>query len=273
MTEPGLGSLDVGGHVISYLDHGPRHAPVVLLMSGWCHDHRLFDQLVPLLRAHYRTLCVDWRGHGADRGPVPDFGCPEQAADTLAVLDALGIERFLPVSHSHGGWANLLIADRAGTARVPRLILLDWLMTPPAPGFADSLAAIQNPDTWVEGRRRLFDVWLNGQDQPRVRRHLDEEMSGFGYPMWALSCRVIADAYAEFGSPLNRMAAMAEPRTVKHLFSQPTDPAYERAQHEFGRHHPWFDYRMLGGPTHFPSLDSPARVAAEIAEYAEPLPG
>ncbi|TDD76824.1 alpha/beta fold hydrolase, partial [Actinomadura rubrisoli] len=251
MTSTDLKAVRIGGHPITYLDQGPRDAPAVVLMSGWCHDHRLFDRLLPHLAGDLRVLCVDWRGHGEDRSPVADFGYPEQASDTIAVLDALGVDRFLPVSHSHGGWASLEIAERVGTARAPRLIVVDWLMTPPAPGFAAGLAAIQDPERWIEGRRGLYEVWMNGHEHERVRRHLEEEMSGFGFEMWARSCRVIAGAYAEFGSPLRRMAGLAEHRPVKHLFSQPTDPAYEQAQIDFRARHPWFDYRTLGGPTHF----------------------
>lgn len=270
VTTADLGTIHVAGHPISYQDQGPRDAPVVVLMSGWCHDHRLFDQLVPHLRDDLRVLCIDWRGHGADRSPVADFGPPEQASDTIAVLDALGVDRFLPVSHSHGGWVNLEIAERVGVARAPRLVVVDWLMTPPAPGFAEGLAAIQDPERWIEGRQGLYDVWLAGRRHERVQRHLDEEMSGFGFEMWARSCRVIADAYAASGSPLQRMARLTEPRPITHLYSQPTDPAYERAQADFRAGHPWFDHRTLGGPTHFPTLDSPEAVAAAIREHLPP---
>lgn len=263
---PELRTIEVNGHPISYQDNGPADAPVVVLMSGWCHDHRLFDQLVPHLESDLRVLCVDWRGHGADRTPVPDFGYREQAADTIAVLDALGVDRFLPLSHSHGGWANLEIADRVGIERTPRLLVVDWLMTSPAPGFTDGLAAIQDPERWIAGRQGLYDVWLNGQRHERVERHLEVEMSGFDFEMWARSCRVIADAYATFGSPLQRMASLAAPRPTTHLFSQPNDPAYEKAQVDFRSEHPWFDYRTLGGPTHFPTLDSPALVAAAVRD-------
>lgn len=261
-----LHNIDVDGHPISYQDNGPRNAPVVVLMSGWCHDHRLFDQLVPHLESDLRVLCIDWRGHGTDRSPVADFGYREQAGDVIAVLDELGVGQFLPLSHSHGGWANLEIADRVGMDRAPRLLVVDWLMTPPAPDFADGLAAIQDPDRWIEGRQRLYDVWLDGQRHERVERHLSEEMSGFDFEMWARSCRVIADAYATFGSPMQRMARLAETRPVTHLFSQPTAPEYLQAQRDFRAQHPWFDFRILGGPTHFPTLDVPEKIADAVRD-------
>ena len=100
-------------------------------------------------------------------------------------------------------------------------------MTPPSPDFAAGLAAIQDPDHWIEARQGLYDVWLNGHRHERVQRH----------------------------------------RPIKHLFSQPTTHSYEQAQMDFRAEHPWFEYRTLNGPTHFPTLDSPEKVAAEIRAY------
>ncbi|WP_306320185.1 MULTISPECIES: alpha/beta fold hydrolase [unclassified Streptomyces] len=254
----------VDGHRITYDVHGPAEAPTVVLLTGWCQDHRLFDPLLPYLSDTHRVVRIDWRGHGEDRSPVADFGYAEQAADTVKVLDELGIDRFLPVSTSHGGWANIELADRLGPERVPTVTVIDWIMTPPPAEFAGGLAEVQDPERWTHGRAGLFDTWLNGSGHPLVARHLDEEMAGFGFEMWARSCRVIADAYERWGSPLERMAAMAHTRPVRHLFSQPDAEAYERAQREFSAGHPWFSHRRLGGPTHFPTLDSPALVAEEI---------
>ncbi len=264
---PERSTMMIDGLPIGYADLGDPEAPAVVLMSGWCHDHRLFDQLVPELVADHRVLSIDWRGHGVERAPVADFGYNEQASDVLGVLDKLGVDQFLPVSHSHGGWPNVQIAERAGTHRVPGLIVIDWLMTPPSPEFADGLAAIQDPERWIEGRQGLFDVWLNGQEQERVERHLNEEMAGYDFEMWARSCRVIASAYKEFGSPLELFAAMEGRRPVRHLFSQPTEAAYVQAQADFSAQNPWFSYAQLDGPTHFPTLDSAPAVAAQIRGF------
>ncbi|MGC5341906.1 alpha/beta fold hydrolase [Streptomyces sp. DT24] len=262
-----LKSVEVNGHSISYDDHGPATGPAVVLLSGWCQDHRLFDPLLPHLTDTHRVIRIDWRGHGTDRTPVADFGYPEQADDTIAVLDHLGVDTFLPVSTSHGGWANIELTDRLGARRVPRSIVIDWIMTPPPEDFADGLAAIQDPERWTEGRQGLFDTWLNGSSNPVVRHHLDKEMADFDFEMWARSCRVIAAGYERWGTPLLRMNALADKRPVRHLFSQPTDAGYVRAQRDFGAEHPWFSYRQIGGETHFPTLDSPGSVAEQIRGF------
>ncbi|TDD41264.1 alpha/beta hydrolase [Saccharopolyspora elongata] len=268
MTTPLLKTLDVDGNAISYDEHGERTDPTVVLLTGWCQDHRLFDPLVPHLTADHHVVRIDWRGHGADRRPVADFGPAEQASDAIAVLDSLGVDRFLPVSTSHGGWANIELADRVGATRVPSLIVIDWIMTPASPEFVASLKASGDPDGWRQDRQDLFDIWLNDSSNELVRNHLDNEMAAFDHEMWDRSCRVIAEAYETWGSPLPRMAAMRENRPIKHLFSQPTDPSYEAAQAHFHEEHPWFSHRNLRGETHFPTLDSPQLVADEIRARA-----
>ncbi|MGY0500352.1 alpha/beta fold hydrolase [Nocardia sp. FBN12] len=261
-------SLDVAGHAISYDEHGDRGTPTIALLTGWCQDHRLFDPLVPLLAEDHHVVRIDWRGHGEDRTPVADFGPTEQAGDTLAVLDAIGVDRFLPLSTSHGGWANLELTDHVGADRAPAAIVIDWLMTPASAEFLAGLAGSHDPDNWQAAQRELFDIWLNGSSNELVRNHLDNEMAAFDHEMWARSCDVIAAAYRQWGSPLQRMDKVAEHRPIRHLFSQPTAPEYLQAQQDFHDAHQWFTFRMLGGETHFPTLDSPALVAEEVRTLA-----
>ncbi|MEV0701241.1 alpha/beta fold hydrolase [Saccharopolyspora sp. NPDC050389] len=90
MTTALLKTLDVDENAISYDEHGERTNPTVVLLTGWCQDHRLFDPLVPRLAADHHIVRIDWRGYGADRRPAADFGPAEQASDAIAVLDALG---------------------------------------------------------------------------------------------------------------------------------------------------------------------------------------
>ncbi|MYW05561.1 alpha/beta hydrolase [Streptomyces sp. SID3343] len=265
-------TVELHGHAIDYdVTPGPEDAherPPFLLLTGWCQDHRLFDRVVEPLSKDRRVIRMDWRGHGADRSEMGDFGYAEQADDAIALLDHLGVERFVPVSTSHGGWANLEIADRLGLARVPRVVVVDWLMTRAPAEFVTSLQAGYHPRTWREGRQGLFDQWLATADCPPVATHLDDEMGAFEYEMWARSCRVIESAYARFGSPLERMTALAEHRPIVHLYSQPTVEAYHEAQREFAAEHDWFASTRLGGETHFPTLESPEPICEKIVEFA-----
>ncbi|WP_439678617.1 alpha/beta fold hydrolase [Embleya sp. MST-111070] len=267
-------SLRLDGHVIDYDVTGPRIEPAtgrapLLLLSGWCQDHRLFRRVVDPLSENRRVIRMDWRGHGADRSETGEFGVAEMADDVVALLDELGVERVVPVSTSHGGWANLEVADRLGAVRVPRVVVVDWLMRDAPAEFLAGLRVSYDRETWREGRQALFDEWLATAECPPVTEHLTEEMGAFGFEMWARSCRVIEAAYLRWGSPLARMARFAEPRPIVHLYSQPAVDEYHAAQREFARDNPWFAAKWLGGRTHFPTLESPAEISAHILAFAD----
>ena len=130
--------------------------PPVVLVSGWAHDMRLYDDMVPYLVEKHRVIRINWRGHAPNRDPIGDFGVEEQVSDTISLLNTLGVDQFYLVSHSHGGWPALEIADRLGKGRVRRLLMIDQIMIPPPPEFQTSLKAIQAPDTWQSSTQEPF---------------------------------------------------------------------------------------------------------------------
>lgn len=258
-------SIRIGNNDFSYDQAGTGDA--VLLLSGWCQDHRLFKHLAPELARSHRTIRLDWRGHGLYRVHDGDFGVEDQIADVTAFLDALGIERVVPVSTSHGGWANIGLTDRLGPARIPQSVVIDWIQVTPNADFHHAIAEIQDPALWEKGRRDLFDYWIGDTGIRDIVDHVNTEMAGYDFDMWARSGREIERAYARWRNPMQRMAAMEQPRPVMHVFSQPFEDKYLAAQQAFAADHPWFQPVKLAGTTHFPTLEQPAAVAAQIRSF------
>jgi len=77
------------------------------------------------LRPYRRAVAFDFRGHGRS---VPakngDYSIAGMASDISAVVDSLGLERFVLVGHSMGGGAALVYAG-AHPERVAGLLLVD----------------------------------------------------------------------------------------------------------------------------------------------------
>ncbi|WP_301169668.1 alpha/beta fold hydrolase [Brevibacillus nitrificans] len=262
-----LQSITVNGHEITYDIHGDAAGPAILLVSGWCQDYRLFKDIVEPLAKQHKVIRMNWRGHTHPDLLVADFGVKEQADDVVAVLDALGIEQVVPVSTSHGGWANIEITDRLGKGRVPRTIVIDWIMNEAGEDFIKDLQESQKPESWKAGRQHLFDFWIGASDNRTVIDHIEKEMASFGFDMWARSCRVIENAYKMWGSPLKRMAALKEKRPIIHVYSQAPVAGYEEIQENFMKQNPWFGYRVINGKTHFPTLESPEQTAKVISDF------
>jgi pimeloyl-ACP methyl ester carboxylesterase len=97
---------------------GPAAGAPVLLLHGFPQDHREFDLMIPRLHAAgLRTIVYDQRGYDAGARPegVAAYRLSEAAADAIAVLDALGIEKAHVIGHDWGAQvAWILASSQAG---------------------------------------------------------------------------------------------------------------------------------------------------------------
>jgi pimeloyl-ACP methyl ester carboxylesterase len=98
---PSFGSvetIDAGVLAVGYAEAGPADGPVVVLLHGWPYDIHSYAEVAPLLAARgYRVIVPYLRGYGPTRFLSADtFRGGQQsvlAVDTIALMDALGIDR------------------------------------------------------------------------------------------------------------------------------------------------------------------------------------
>lgn len=92
-----------------YFEEHGQGLPVVLL-HGFPLDHTIWELLLPLLKEHARIILPDLRGHG--RSPITDgtYSMRLMAADIVALLDKLEIDKAIVVGHSMGGYVGLAFA-------------------------------------------------------------------------------------------------------------------------------------------------------------------
>src|ERR1700756_1357046 len=86
--------------------------PTVLLLHATLHDRHDFDPIVEQLAKRYRTIAVDWPGHG-DSNLVDATMEPSAPlfADVLEdVVDGLGLSRAVLIGNSVGGFAAARLA-------------------------------------------------------------------------------------------------------------------------------------------------------------------
>lgn len=255
---------------VSFDDAG-RGGPALVYLTGWCSTRTSYTAMVEHTARHRRSIAIDWRGHGTSPAPDGDFGWHQMADDVLAVLAACGVERFVPVANAHAGWVACDLAERV-PGRVAGVVLINWLVLGAPPPFAAGLAALADPVTTRQAAEHLTASWLAGhEDVPGLAEQI-AAMRRQGDQMWARAGREIAAAYATHTSPLQAFAAHAAPPPVRHVYAEPKDPAFLAAQQEFARTHPWFTVRRLDtAHTHFPMLEQPAELAAEVTGFAGSL--
>ena len=128
-------SIDTPDLTVSYREGGAADAPVVLLLHGWPDDASTWDAVAPALNAAgLRTIAPTLRGFGDTR--FRDDAAPRtgnsgiHAMDQIALMDELGIERFMIAGHDWG--SNIAEALAVGwPERVERIAMLS---TPPRLG-------------------------------------------------------------------------------------------------------------------------------------------
>jgi pimeloyl-ACP methyl ester carboxylesterase len=97
------------GARIWYATYGTG-APVVLLHGGLGHSGNWSHQVPALVAAGHRVIAIDSRGHGRSTRDARPYRYELMAADVLAVLDTLRVEKAAFVGWSDGACIALVLA-------------------------------------------------------------------------------------------------------------------------------------------------------------------
>ena len=249
---------------ISYDDLG-RGEPALLLMTGWAANRTMmFSQLAVYCSKHRRTLALDWRGHGLSETPKGDFGAYDLVEDALAVIEASGAQQIVPVGTAHAGWMAIELRRRLAE-RIPKIVLLEWMVFEAPPPFLAVLQAGMDPQGAEQMREQITAQWLKGVDNADVI-HLIRDMGRQSPELWARAAREIRSAYIQQGPPLQVLARLGKPVPVLHLYAQ-EPPGYLAVQEAFAAEHPWFHVHRLPASSHFPMIEAPDVVATEIEQF------
>ena len=107
-TFASLKQIDAGLLNVGYAEAGPADGEPVLLLHGWPYDIHAFVDVAPLLAsAGYRVIVPYLRGYGTTRflsdATVRNGQPAAIAADTIALMDALKIEKATLAGFDWGG--------------------------------------------------------------------------------------------------------------------------------------------------------------------------
>lgn len=114
-------TVQVNGIDLYYETRGSGNP--LLLLHGFGACGREWAPFVPKLSENHRLIIVDMRGHGRSTNPANTFTHRQSAADLLALLDAIEIERFAAMGISSGGMTLLHMATRAPD-RIEAMVLI-----------------------------------------------------------------------------------------------------------------------------------------------------
>jgi pimeloyl-ACP methyl ester carboxylesterase len=209
------------------------------------------------LRSGRRAIALDLRGHGQSAAPADgDYAVAALARDIGAVVDSLGLDRFVLVGHSLGGSAAGEYAG-ANPARVAGLVLVG------APGRSSPeearpiMASLEsNYDTVMAG---YWNTLLTDA-RPEVRARLTGEMQSV--PRDA-SIRLIAGIFAYDPLPAIRRYPGPKLFVVTPHGNTPKD---------LQNLMPEVPNRVMTGTSHWPHMDKPEEFNRLLDEFLAGIP-
>ncbi len=158
------------GRRISYRSWGGDGPPLVLL-AGLGDTAAIFDDLAARLVDEYRLVGITRRGFGESDKPADGFDFATRAADDLAVLDHLDIDRAVFLGHSIAGDELVVLAADHPT-RTAGVVFLDAAQ----PQRSDPPDCVREAELWRP-------QWQSGAEDP-VQSGIGqaEEVFGFDLP-------------------------------------------------------------------------------------------
>lgn len=126
----------VNGNEMSYRVDGPEGAPVVMLSHSIATNLEMWAPQMAALEGRYRVLRYDTRGHGGSAVGAAEYSFEMLAADVVALMDHLAIERCHFVGLSLGGMIGMALA-LAASQRLLSLALCNTMSE--LPEGADAL--------------------------------------------------------------------------------------------------------------------------------------
>ncbi|HYH82112.1 MAG TPA: alpha/beta hydrolase [Longimicrobium sp.] len=278
-----------GGVRLHLLDWGGDGVPVLMLPGAGQSAH-IFRTVAPALGPGLRPLAATLRGHGESDTPEAGYTTDRLAADVVAVLDALEIERAALVGHSLGGAIATRVAA-AAPERVSHVVYLDSLTDYPGigriqarnparppvlPAGADDAAQRAWARTCVYGgwNEAAEADWL-ARAAPEVRAHRHEllaelldDVAHTPEPYAALRCPALAlMAHESVGTQLPWLERGDPRREAASAWLRDVRTPWRRASVErFLREVPHARVAEVHG-NHFFFLGAPGRTAAEIRGF------
>ena len=113
--QPTAKSLTVNGLALRFLEWGRPGGLPIVCVHGYTSSAEAFNAMARRLCDRGHIIAMDVRGHGESAwSPDGTYQYADQAGDLAALVDALGIERFVLIGTSMGGVIAMVYAGQHG---------------------------------------------------------------------------------------------------------------------------------------------------------------
>lgn len=238
------------------VDDGGRGGVPVVFVHSLAGNSTHWAAQLRHLRPSRRAVALDLRGHGRSEAPRDgDYSIAGMARDIEAVVDRLGLTKFVLVGHSMGGGVALTYAA-AHPERIAGLLLVDPIGDGKQIGEAEVKPLLAGLDSSYTTTIRAYWTGIAGPDS-------------------AVRDRLLADLRAtprETVVPIFRHVLRFDPDSALARFRGPmlsiVTPYNDQpfSLHRLGK---GFPYRVVQGTGHWIQLDKPEEFNRMMDEFLE----
>jgi pimeloyl-ACP methyl ester carboxylesterase len=235
--------------------------PALVFLHYWGGTGRTWDLVVSQLSEAHRCVAIDMRGWGGSDKSAENYSLHAQADDVGAIIQSLGLARYIVVGHSNGAKVAQIFGARR-PAGLKGLVLV--APSPPTPSGAPQaqkdgmLSAYQS----AEGVKMALPRLAARQLSPELQEQVVED-SVNGAP-------AAKRAWPQEGMALdisNLVGNINVPATVIVGDADKVEPE-PVLRREFASRIKNLEYVVLPGVGHLPPLEAPNELAAAITKAA-----
>jgi 3-oxoadipate enol-lactonase len=243
---------------------GDAGAPVVLMAHSILSSSMMWDEQAALLaRNGFRAVRADTRGHGGSEAPPPPYAMDDLVADSVAVLDALGVERAHYVGLSLGAMSGFGLGARFAS-RVASLCLCDGRADAPADVAApwDERIAVAQRDGCAGLARPTTERWFGKpflDAHPEIARRFRDTIGATSVAGFVGCARAI--------QKLDYLAEAARIRAPATFIVGANDGALPQAMRELQSRMPQAVLEIVPNAGHLPNIDQPAAFNAALLRH------
>lgn len=254
------------GVTLHYEQSGLVQDEPLLLVNGLTMDTTTWDALAQILGQEHAVIRYDGRGQGRSDKPDGPYLTMQHAADLVALLDHLELDRVHLIGLSNGGLVSLVAAGELAASQAERIASVTVIDS-----FAEVDVALQLIlDSWraaldAGGSALRFDVatpWVWGHEF--LTQHRDEVLALRDKAAQAdpTVVRALIDGLRDFGNAYQSVAAIRCPLLiVVGADDVLTPPRYSKAILEYARN---ARLEILPGAGHAAPIERPHHVADAI---------
>jgi pimeloyl-ACP methyl ester carboxylesterase len=217
--------------------------------------------VLPELPSRYHVFVPDQRGHGGSERPKAGYAPEDFAADVLAFMDAVGVERAALVGHSMGSFVAQAVAA-AAPDRITRLVLVGSAADPRTPAlvaFQQEVEALADPVPPEFAR----EFQLSTLHQPVPPAFLHDAVAASRQVPARVWRAALAGILSDPG--VRRLDRIRMPTLL--LYGE-HDAIWSRAQQDSLRALlPQATLRVYGGVGHAPHWERPAEFARDLDAF------